>query len=78
LQTAADIRLCAEKVRQEISGHYHDLDMPMSPQASDVVELIESLASVLSPLYEDIHATFAAASTTVRTETQFAQDAAQS
>jgi multidrug resistance protein MdtO len=78
VNTAPDIRLSAAKVRQAISEYYHDLDMPISPQASDIVDLVESLASVLSPLYEDIHATITGASRTARTQTQLMQNAAQS
>jgi multidrug resistance protein MdtO len=70
-----DIRLSAERVQQEIQKYYHDLGVPVSPQAEDVVGLTESLASVLSPLYEDIHATFAASSTTAITQPQFLQKA---
>jgi multidrug resistance protein MdtO len=70
-----DIRLSAERVQQEIQKYYHDLGVPVSPQAEDVVGLTESLASVLSPLYEDIHATFVASSTTAITQPQFLQKA---
>jgi len=75
--TAPDIRLSAESVQQEIRKYYHDLGMPVTPQASDIVGLCESLASVLSPLYEDIHATFAVATTAVA-QLHFLQGAARS
>jgi multidrug resistance protein MdtO len=58
VHTAPDIRLSAESVQKEIRKYYQDLGMPISPQASDVAGLVESLASVLSPLYEDIHSAF--------------------
>jgi multidrug resistance protein MdtO len=64
-----DIRLSAARVQQEIHRYYHDLGMPVSPEASDFVSLAEGLASVLSPLYEDIHATLAVASKTARVQT---------
>jgi multidrug resistance protein MdtO len=53
-----DIRLSAATVQEEIVKYYHDLGVPVSPQASDLAGLAESLASILSPLYEEIHSTF--------------------
>jgi multidrug resistance protein MdtO len=68
-----DIRLSAARVQQNIRTYYRDLGVPVSPQASDVVGLAEGLASVLSPLYEDIHATLAVVSKTAGVPTQFLQ-----
>jgi multidrug resistance protein MdtO len=65
VETAPDIRLSAEKVQQEIRRYYQELGIPIPSQASDMAELIESLASILSPLYEDIQSTFAASANTV-------------
>jgi multidrug resistance protein MdtO len=65
-----DIRVSAEKVQQKIRKYYQADGIPISSQASDVADLIESLASVLSPLYEDIHATFATSGTSVGVEPQ--------
>lgn len=59
-----DIRVSAERVQREVRKYYQDLGVPVTPQASDIVGLTESLASVLQPLYEDIHSTFADASRT--------------
>jgi multidrug resistance protein MdtO len=73
-----DIRLSAETVQQEIRKYYQDAGVPISPQASDVADLIESLASVLSPLYEDIQATFAAAANTIGAGPQLLKSAARS
>jgi multidrug resistance protein MdtO len=73
-----DIRLSAETVQQEIRKYYQDAGVPISPQASDVADLIESLASVLSPLYEDIQATFAAAANTIGARPQLLKSAARS
>jgi len=53
-----DVRSSAERLQQIIRQYYKDINSPVAPQASDVVGLAESLASVLSPLYEDIHLTF--------------------
>ena len=72
-----DLRQSAATVQQEIRKYYHDLGLPVPPQASDVAGLAESLASILSPLYEDIHSTFALASTIAGIPTQLLQKAAQ-
>jgi multidrug resistance protein MdtO len=57
VEAVPDLRQSAAAVKQEIQKYYHDLGLPVSPQASDIAGLIESLASILSPLYEDIHLT---------------------
>jgi multidrug resistance protein MdtO len=57
-----DIRLSAARVRQEIHKHYQDLGVPVSAQASDLMSLVESLATILAPLYQDIHASILAGS----------------
>jgi multidrug resistance protein MdtO len=75
---APDIRLSAESAQQEIRKYYQDLSMPVSPQASDVADLIESLASILSPLYEDIHSTFAASPNTIGAGPQLLKSTARS
>jgi multidrug resistance protein MdtO len=72
-----DIRQSAATVQQEIRKYYHDLGLPVPPQASDIAGLAESLASILSPLYEDIHSTFTLASTVAGVSAQFLQKAAQ-
>jgi multidrug resistance protein MdtO len=73
-----DILLSAATVQQEIRKYYHDRGVPVSPQASDVAGLVESLASILSPLYEDIHSTFALASTRAAASAQLLPKTAQS
>jgi multidrug resistance protein MdtO len=60
-----DIQMSAARLEQEFRRYYKDLGIPLSSESSDVIELSESLASVLSPLYKDIHATFAASATAV-------------
>jgi multidrug resistance protein MdtO len=55
-----DIRASATQVQQEISNYYQQLGVAVPAQATDVVGLIESLATILAPLYEDIRETFAA------------------
>ncbi|HEY1994647.1 MAG TPA: FUSC family protein [Edaphobacter sp.] len=73
-----DIRLSAEAVQREVRKYYQDLGRPVTPQASDIAGLTESLASVLSPLYEDIHSTFADAPGTAEAQPQLVQKAAPS
>jgi multidrug resistance protein MdtO len=73
-----DIRLSAERVQQEVRNYYREAGLPISSQASDITDLIESLASVLSPLYEDIQTTFAASANAVGVEPQLLRSAPQS
>jgi len=54
-----DIRLSAARVQEKISKYYEKHGLEIDPQASDVISLTESLASILAPLYEEIHSTFA-------------------
>lgn len=56
-----DIRMSAARMQEEISRYYRDHGVPVPPQASDVMGLAQSLASILAPLYEDIHSTTASA-----------------
>lgn len=54
-----DIKSSAAQFQQELHRHYQYLGVPIPPEASDIIDLTESLASVLSSIYEDIRATFA-------------------
>jgi multidrug resistance protein MdtO len=54
-----DVRLSAARVQEEISKYYKEHGLQILPQASDLISLTENLASILAPLYEDIHSTFA-------------------
>jgi multidrug resistance protein MdtO len=54
-----DIRMSAARVREAISKYYQDRGVPVPAQASDVLGLVEKLATILAPLYEDIRDTFA-------------------
>ena len=69
-----DIRLSAARMQEETRKYYHDLGVPVSPRASDVMGLTENLATVLSPLYEDIHSTFTVASKTAGAQPEFLQE----
>ncbi|MGC1360500.1 MAG: FUSC family protein [Silvibacterium sp.] len=73
-----DIRTSATRLQEEIPRYYRDLGIPVAPQASDVIGLTESLASILAPLYEDIHSTFAGASKTAGAQPEFLQKEARS
>lgn len=53
-----NIQESATSLRQNISAYYKEQGWPISPQLSDVFRLAETLASLLAPLYEDIHSTF--------------------
>jgi len=60
VDAAPDIRFSAARLQEAIRNHYQGLGVPVSAQASDVLGLAESLATILAPLYDDIRATFAA------------------
>ncbi|MBV8115316.1 MAG: FUSC family protein, partial [Silvibacterium sp.] len=53
-----DISASAAKVREVTDKWYSDQGLPLSTAATDVLHLTESIASILAPLHEDIHATF--------------------
>jgi multidrug resistance protein MdtO len=54
-----DISLSAAQFQEAIHKYYQDAGTPVPTQASDVLGLAESLASIIGPLYEDIRDTFA-------------------
>jgi len=78
VQAVPDIRLSAGNFQRAVGRYYQDLGMPVTPQASDLAGLTESLASVLAPLYADIHATFAEPSRTSQAQPGVLHDAAGS
>jgi multidrug resistance protein MdtO len=57
---APDIQNAARRLEKEIRNNYASLGVEVSSQGADMISLVESLASVLSPLYQDIRITFAA------------------
>jgi multidrug resistance protein MdtO len=73
-----DIRLSNVRVQEDIHKYFLDLGTPVSPQASDLLDLAGSLATVLSPLYEDINSTFMAAAQNTNTRPHLLQKAAPS
>ncbi len=60
VDAAPDIRLSAARMQEAIRNYYQNLGVPVPAQASDVLGLAESLATILAPLYDDIRSTFAA------------------
>src|SRR5271165_6546199 len=56
--TAPDIAESATRLRQEIQRHYATVGLPIPPPLVDMITLTQNLASILAPLYLDIHATF--------------------
>ena len=73
-----DVRMSATRFREEIRKYYRDLGAPVPPQASDLIGLTESLASILAPLYEDIHSTTASAPKTAGAQSPLLQKAVPS
>ena len=55
-----DIRLSALRMREAINNYYQGRGVPVSSEATDVMGLADSLATILAPLYEDIRDTYAA------------------
>jgi multidrug resistance protein MdtO len=54
---APDLRASADRLQQELRNCYAARGIPLSTQASDVITLSQTLASIMVPLHEDIHAT---------------------
>jgi multidrug resistance protein MdtO len=51
-----DLRASADRLQQELRNCYAARGIPLPTQASDVITLSQTLASIMAPLYEDIHA----------------------
>jgi multidrug resistance protein MdtO len=54
-----DMHAVAENLQKQIRQYYEDQKLPVSIQGADVIRLVGSLMSILTPLHEDIHETFA-------------------
>ena len=65
-----DIRLSASRMREAISNYYQGRGVPVSSEATDVMGLADSLATILAPLYEDIRDTYAAQHQSVGAQVQ--------
>jgi multidrug resistance protein MdtO len=57
---APDIRASVTRLQETINKYYQDVGVPVPAPVSDVLGLAERLATIVGPLYEDIHDTFAA------------------
>ena len=55
---APDIEESAARLRERIQSHYATAALPIPPPLADMITLTQNLASILAPLYLDIHATF--------------------
>ena len=53
-----DIEESAARLRERIQSHYATVGLPIPPPLADMITLTQNLASILAPLYLDIHATF--------------------
>jgi multidrug resistance protein MdtO len=67
-----DITISAAQFQEAIRKYYQDAGTPVPTQASDVLGLAESLATIIGPLYEDIRDTFAAHNYGIGNHTQLA------
>jgi multidrug resistance protein MdtO len=54
---APDLQNAAQRLEKEIRNHYASLGVEVPSQGADMISLAESVASILSPLYQDIHIT---------------------
>jgi multidrug resistance protein MdtO len=54
-----DLPASAAKVERAVRKYYEDRNLPLSTQSADMLRLMESVTSILWPLYEDLHATLA-------------------
>jgi multidrug resistance protein MdtO len=57
-QTVPNLRAAALRLDQATLSWYQQQGVPIPPEASDIVGLADNLASILAPLYDDIHGTF--------------------
>ena len=55
---APDIRESAAALRQEIQNYYLRAGSPIPPPLADLITLSQNLASIVAPMYVDIHTTF--------------------
>jgi multidrug resistance protein MdtO len=54
-----DIRQSAVRMQEAADKYYEEAGKPMPSQASDLIGLARSLAAIIAPLHEDVHAAFA-------------------
>ncbi len=58
-RAAPDVQASAARLRQEIEQHYTASALPIPPTLVDMITISQNLASIIGPLYADIHSTFA-------------------
>lgn len=57
-RVAPDVQESAAGLREEIQRYYAAAGVPMPSTFGDLIALTQNLASIISPLYADIHVTF--------------------
>jgi multidrug resistance protein MdtO len=57
-EPAPKIQESATKLQQEIGMYYTERGLPLPPRSSDVIRLTQTIASILAPLFADVHSTF--------------------
>ena len=55
---APDIQSSAQRLRRDVQKHYAASGLAIPPPLADMIALTQNLASIIAPLYADIHATF--------------------
>jgi multidrug resistance protein MdtO len=53
-----DLRESAATLRRQIENYFQSSGATVTTRAADVMTLTDNLASILAPLYQDVHATF--------------------
>ena len=53
-----DVQQSGNRLVDEINKHYAASGQPVPPPLTDMIALTQNLASIITPLYKDIHATF--------------------
>ncbi|MBV8672308.1 MAG: hypothetical protein JOZ33_02640, partial [Acidobacteriaceae bacterium] len=60
IEAAPSLSASAEKLSLEIDKWFSERGLPLSTEANDILHLTGTIASILEPLHEDVHATFLA------------------
>jgi multidrug resistance protein MdtO len=70
-EEAPDIQASAANLHQEIRRSFEERGLPVSPQSSDIITLTGNMASILAPLYKDVHSSFATPRDTITALPQY-------
>lgn len=54
-KSVPDIQAAADKLKQAIVEYHRSNGTPMTSEGADIIEVTQSMASVLTPLYRDVH-----------------------